>query len=282
MLDRVYDAAACKRFWKRKCLPLLLCTMVWWVIYDVFLYVSGRQPFTLTNLAANLLFFRPVNLGHSWYMPMILSLYLLIPFVAAALQALGPRMLALPLAVFTVYEFGFPFVNMLHISLGGSPFDRTFISGFSGQAYGIYLIFGYLVRRGCFKRIRTAWIGAGSLLGLAGTVLFHLWLHRQMMNSNTWYDSPLLLMTAVCLFELLSRVRRVPMYRAIRFVSYYSFAVYLIHNLVLYTLYDMLGQVAPPSAALLPCIAVITALSLLLAWGLGHIPRVGRFLLYLR
>ena len=108
LLDREYSAEDCKRFWKTSCFQLWVCTVVWWIIYDLYLSFQG-QEITLKTVLMDILFFHKVNMSHVWYMPVILSLYLLIPLVANALKRLDNRYLMIPISFFVIYMFGFPF-----------------------------------------------------------------------------------------------------------------------------------------------------------------------------
>ncbi len=44
LLDRVYDREKIVRFWKKSWLHLLICTVIWFLIYDLFLMIYyGRK-----------------------------------------------------------------------------------------------------------------------------------------------------------------------------------------------------------------------------------------------
>lgn len=49
-----------------------------------------------------------VHMAHMWYMPMIIGVYVCIPFAARALQGIPLRVVFFPLALFSAYAFGVP------------------------------------------------------------------------------------------------------------------------------------------------------------------------------
>lgn len=114
LLDKKYDLNSCVRFWKRNFLHLLIVTMMWWAIYDIYLIVTGRQVFNLLNILLDVVFLHSVSLGHTWYMPVILSLYLCVPLVANALNSVETRILKFPVLIFFAYLFVFPFLRLVN------------------------------------------------------------------------------------------------------------------------------------------------------------------------
>lgn len=49
-----------------------------------------------------------VHMAHMWYMPMIIGVYVCIPFAARALQGISLRVVFFPLVLFCAYAFGVP------------------------------------------------------------------------------------------------------------------------------------------------------------------------------
>jgi surface polysaccharide O-acyltransferase-like enzyme len=101
LLDKTYDSVRCRHFWKNNWFHLLVCTEIWWIIYDLFLYEFEGQEFDLKQVVEELFFVRKVNMIHVWYMPMILGMYLLFPLVANALKMIDINILKLPVIFFS-------------------------------------------------------------------------------------------------------------------------------------------------------------------------------------
>ena len=82
LLDRDYDISRINRFWRKNWLALFMTTEIWIVLYDVFLRVFHFQHWSTKGILKDMLFLNQVHIGHMWYMPMIIGLYVCIPFAA--------------------------------------------------------------------------------------------------------------------------------------------------------------------------------------------------------
>lgn len=158
-----------------------------------------------------------------------------------------------------------------------------FSAGFSGGVYGLYLIFGFLIRRGWLKKCKSIWLAVGALIFYAGVVCVQIKSYHNGISYNVWYDSVLLFLCAVCLFELLSRVRRICSQNLIYYISRFSFAVYLIHVPVLLTIKTALqGFAMSHLIRVAICFVSVLAISFVIATVISKIPRIGKFLLYMK
>ena len=141
MLDRFYDEAACRKFWRSKWLALLLATETWVVIYNIFLCIINHVGFDPMRLLRNMLFIENVGMGHMWYMPMIIGLYLFLPFIANGLKRIdNPRLLLFPLTIACAIFFVTPVASILSQCAGEAAFKSEIAEGFSGGAYGCYML----------------------------------------------------------------------------------------------------------------------------------------------
>ena len=232
LLDREYDYERTRRFWKNNWLHLLVCTEIWFVSYEIFLKVFFKRPLGIVQVIEDLLFVHGIKMSHVWYMPMILGMYVLIPFVANALQALDVKILLFPVGFFTLFAFGYPFFSIVNHVLGREALSFQMSLGFSGGVYGLYFVFGYLIKKGIFKRIKNALLITISCFSLFGCVVLQGWAYNNGYQYTIWYDCPFILFCSLALMELFSRISRVPGYRIIRLLSKYSFAVYLVHDMI--------------------------------------------------
>ena len=283
LLDRPYNEQACIRFWKNNSLRLFLCTECWFLLYDIYLHLANNAPLSPVSVAKDLLFVSAVQMPHTWYMPMILGMYVLFPFVANALRSMKPSMLLVPLAIYIFYAFAFPYIKAACKLFGFGTMKLQFSTGFSGGYYGLYFILGYAVKKNLFKKIPRL------LLATAGCVSFLTVVGVQVSGYlikdpyNVWYDDLFLLLCSLCLFESFSRIGPVKAYRLIRCVSRYSFAIYLIHVFVLFQLSPLIQLLAIPKFIKVPVTCLLSALfSLLMAFIIGLIPKAGKYLLYIK
>ena len=105
--------------------------------------------------------FQEYTQGHMWYMPMILGLYLFVPFVVCAVQRLGLRAFAVPVCVAGFFSFVQPPANVVLLALGRAPLGGVLSLDFRGGVYGLLLAGGYLARRGCLAPRARRLAGAG-------------------------------------------------------------------------------------------------------------------------
>ena len=88
LLNRSYTADRCRHFFRHNFLRLLACTEIWFLFYHIFLSVTNLQDFSLRDMLLEMLFIKNGSIGHMWYMPVILGVYLLLPAAANALHSL--------------------------------------------------------------------------------------------------------------------------------------------------------------------------------------------------
>lgn|GEM_PF-3031175 len=97
-----------------------------------------------------------VHMAHMWYMPMIIGVYVCIPFAARALQGISLKVVFFPLLLFSAYAFGVPAWKSIFPK---SPALVLVDLGFAGGVYGLYLLWGWRVKKGLFKNIHARIIG---------------------------------------------------------------------------------------------------------------------------
>lgn len=195
LLDRQWNSERTVRFWKTNWLRLLICTEIWWIIYNVFLTFYYNKALSIVEIIQNLIFVKQIDLGHVWYMPMILGMYILISMVGISLQ---------------------------------------FSLGFSGGEYGLYLIFGYLIKKGVFKNLGQFIVKIAGLLAFAATIVFQLCSYALKHPYNVWYNNGFLMVSAVSLMIIFSNhfADCKPSKNISRFTNIIakdSFGIYLLH-----------------------------------------------------
>lgn len=283
LLDRTYNKESTIRFWKNNWFHLLICTELWWIIYEAYLYIVNDQQFDLYSSVLNLLFLHNLDLPHTWYMPKILGLYLLIPFVAKGLDKIDSHTLRIPLLISIVYVYGYPLLKIISTVKGWIIPSLQFDVGFTGGTYGIYLISGYYIRKGGLKKIHSAILFLLFTINIILAVLLQFKLINRGNPYYVWYDNLFLFLASVCLFELLSRTKQIKGYKIIGFLSYYSFAIYLLHEIV--------RMILAPYIETLPLSRfnrhnliwfLVIVISSIIAFVISKIPKIGKILLYLK
>lgn len=284
LLDRKYDREAMTRFWKKSWLHLIICALVWFLVYDLILkFVFGRE-LGVMDVLRDLLFMTKVNISHVWYLLMIIGLYPLIPLAANALQAVEDRkQLRIPMAFFFLFLFLYPFLSLLlQVFCPEHPgFSSQLGEGFSGGVYGFYLICGWLLKKGTFKKIRSGWLVLTAVLPIAAAVFIMMSRYAEGVRYKIYYDSVLLLISGVSLFELFSRMKAVRGEKTVTWLAGFAFGVFLTHNPIrLYLMRIMGSWGCARQLKILILWAAVLLLGFAAAWVISLIPKAGNYLIY--
>ena len=74
---------------KTSVLPLIATTEIWAILNYFFAVAVYRREFSFTGLLKQMLFLDDSPLSHMWYMPMIIGLYIFVPFLSKIFQQYG-------------------------------------------------------------------------------------------------------------------------------------------------------------------------------------------------
>ena len=216
-------------------------------------------------------------------MPVILSLYLFLPFVAIALHPVPGKVLAGLLLVTYGYLFIVPAVDMvLQLRSPGYGLYAQADLSYSGGVYGFYLVLGYVIAHykaeiKCLlakSAIRVAAAGETILL-FVGTVYVQLFMYAHGTPYNVWYSYFTLPLLGCCVFLLLYTAK--PPQRLCGLATVLaenSFGIYLVHDPILL----MLAKIGLRQGSTLELVVLsvgIYAASFALVWCLSLIPHVG-------
>ena len=284
LLSREYDSSRIISFWENSWLHLLLCVIFWFVVYDVFLSLYSHQSFNTIQILEEFLFLRKVNMSHVWYLPMILGMYILIPFVAGTLNRYDAKIFILPLIIYTFYAFVPPVLNVIFRAYAMDTVSNQFSYGFSGGEFGLYIIFGYFIsKKSIFKRFKTSIVALLLIAGFAAVVYLQSWSYSKNVEYAVWYNNFLLLITTMCLYELFSRIKKNYFYNVIKYVSVYSFPVYLTHNIIRSFIKKYVAslQIIKP-LQVLSLWGICFAGGLIMSIFIRKIPILGDYILYIK
>ena len=278
LLDRSYDDERVRNFWEKNCKGLIIVTVIWAIIYALSLqYISFGYEQVNFSEAGNLFF------SHMWYMPMIIGMYLSMPFVASALKHFDDKIIWQATVIFTLLAFLLPFITTVLDMHGIKNVNIQYCLGFSGGIYGIYIILGYLVKKGQFKNIKSSLLGLLAFISFLICVLFQYYAFIKGYDFFLWYEFPFILTGSFALFELCSRVGKVRAYPFVSFLAKYSFAVFLVHNIFRLPLLPVIVDLPftePVKAIILWILLII--LSYIAVVIIYRIPKFGKFILYMR
>lgn len=279
LLGRLYNAIRVKRFWKRNLLPLLVTTEIWIVIYFLLTYVNGESSAVDWGLLIRqMLFLAPIEEMHTWYLPVILGIYLFIPFISNLLCQTETKMVAILLAVLVIYLMAVPTLNVVVQIAYGVRIENNLTLAYIGGLYGVYTIIGCWIKRGFLKGCRPLVLIVISAVSFAAAVGLQLYAYTNGMEYNIWYSCILLLICTAPIFELTTRIHLLSQRRRAAFetISRHAFGIYLVHIIVMDW---FLGWLSGENLRYLRVAAVslLTFLvSWLIVWAVGKIPRVGK------
>ena len=277
LLDRTYDDERIRNFWSTSCKGLIIVTVIWTIIYVLILQFLIASP-QVNYAEAGTLFF-----SHMWYMPMIIGMYLSVPFAAVALKQFKVITIYQATIVFTCLAFLLPFITLICEMHGLNGLTIESCLGFSGGIYGIYIILGYLIKKGQFKKFSSSKLWVLTIISFVICVLFQYYAFVINYDFFLWYEFPFVMLGSFALFALCSRVESVKFYSWVKIISKYSFAVFLIHNIFRLPLLPVVVQLpfSEPVKAIILWILLVV-FSFAAAAIIYRIPRFGKYILYMR
>lgn len=270
LLSKTYDAAAASRFYRTRFFQLVTVSMVWTVLWRLFrLMISGG---TLSPLMIwkDLLYASGPVFPQIWYMPMILGLYLLIPFLANALHASETKWIGLVLAAGVAFAFVLPLWNAICECLGIPALYSDFHYKMHTSFFLVYPVAAHLLRRKPniqkLPRMLPALVAAVSFAAIIAVQLCLLDREFGEWIESVHYNDPILLVCTFALFLLLLRIsgEKTPeaMKRMFSSVSRCSFGIYLIH----YTIIDAAAPWIQNRFSALPAYLLLTAITFGGSW----------------
>ncbi len=233
IINKEFDSDSIKRFFSHNWLGLVMTSEVWILVYWVYGSLR-RNAFDFGLLARYATFQEKLPHGFWWYVPTILSIYVVLPFIAKAVKGCKTRDLLVPVSFCLTLSFALPTINQMLKCLGGgiAPIATTLKPFYAGGEYITYIILGYLVlRRQCLKELKPCVL----VCGLLGFSVANILAART--DAGIWYNSLWLLGAAVCGAELVRRlferleIRELP--SMLTLVSKGAFGIYMVHMLVM-------------------------------------------------
>ena len=283
-----------RRFYRHNWLRLLITAEIWFFIGYWFNLLLDPANQALRDAGAGaailgcvktLLFVDQLRFGSMWYLPMILSIYVMLPLLACLLHHLpARRALLLPLIGVFLTDMLMPTINRYYVLTGAEPlhyylYDFNFIS-----AYLLYAVTGWWVSAGGMKKLPDkALITAAALCFLlcAGLQFFLFSCSTELLG----YMSPGILAGSALLLECFrryaDRLRRWE--RPIAAVSRAAFALYLLHVFILWPIHwycDLSAWSHPAKALLFELVPL--GLSGLIIWPLSKIPFCRKYLFLIK
>ncbi len=245
---KIEDEKDVKRFYKHNVLSLLTTTLIWYFIMYWVLILVNPTNFAVTkttsvwviikDLLKTMLFIDQVSFNSMWYMPMILCVYLLIPFIVLvknkmSLKAFIPILLVVLFSGMLVGNLN-DFVTVLN----GSSDLYSVLPGYLIPVHFLYVFVGYFIHEGWLKKIPLWAVITFFVLGLSAMVGYQFFAYSKAANYVISYDFVGILIVSAVLFELLRRLgERVKERKPVTYISKISFAIYFVHIVIMDPIY---------------------------------------------
>lgn len=267
-------------FFKRRFTRILIPFVVWCVVYAAYFMVYRGD--TVAQFLRNVAHI-PVNfgveIGHMWFIYMLLGLYMLVPVLSPWLEQCSKRQLQGYLGVW-VFTTLLPFIHLWFPEVLGECFWNPspmlhYFTGFVG-----YFVLGYYIKRyGAFSA-RNAW------LMLIGGYLFTVAVYQYRLGRVTsvsdleicWrFCGANMAVMAYAVFSLVNRIKwqgTDAFGRWISQVSSLSYAIYFVHLILVFTWRDWLSDSLAHVYIQIPVLTVGAFLSsYAIVWILSKLPK---------
>ncbi len=238
------------RFYKNNLLPLFIVNEVWVVLYQLFNVFVMKEDFVIDDFIKELLLFKNSPMSNMWYMPMILGVYIGVPFVAVIVKKFPIRIIAPVMGAIFIFSYVVPMLNTISKIYN---FRQTYGSDiyipYMGAAYGLYMLLGYYIYNNRNIRLKN------SALVLISLCSYAITLYVQLYSSGSssyyfykvWYDFPFLLICSACIFALFCRIddNRISAAASsiFTYISRISMGIYFVHILIILFKKEYIGQI---------------------------------------
>lgn len=86
--------------------------------YDTLRKIFSISLFTLGRVGVPIFFLKSVPMSHMWYMPVILGIYLMVPWLSNALSHISLKHLLIPYGIAVFYMWLIPTFNVILRAMG--------------------------------------------------------------------------------------------------------------------------------------------------------------------
>lgn len=282
-----------RRFYRHNLMGLFITSEIWYFIMYWFLVLADPGQETLRHstalhliggLVKTMLFVDQVTFSSTWYIPMILCLYTVIPLLALVLKRVPLWTLLLPAAV----VFATFLVHDLNGTLAVAGLENRFSLALKASNvfsfYLLYVLLGYWLKEGGLNRLPTFLVAVGTVLSFGGVCALQLYMYSRPMDYLLDYDFTGYIICAAFTFELIRRCahRIGGLRRPVTYLSQISFGIYFVHILIMSLLFWYVKPFCRASLFMLFLEAVSFGGSVVLIALLSRIPLLKRYLFLIK
>ncbi len=233
-------------FFKRRFMRILIPFIIWCALYAVFAAATGTTGWdcVLPNILGTFVNYG-TEVGHLWYIYMLLGLYLLVPVLSPWVAVASKKDMNYVLALWLLSSV-LCYIHLIFPSVWGECFWNPTPLLYYFTGFGGFFVLGAYMRRFCSVSSVAVrcWAGVAVVVGYLVTV----WVFQTRTGMEfvpelelSWGQTTLnVAMMAVGLFILVKavRIKNERMQAVIRELSEKSFGIYLVHIMVMNLLFD--------------------------------------------
>lgn len=222
------------KFYKKNLIPLFITIEIWNVLYNIYL-ASVNKYFSIEKFIKDILFLKQVNLPNMWYMPMILGMYLAIPFIAKIIKTFSIKTIKIPMIIVFINAVVLPSANEVFkiwkLQVGQMIINLSFLGG----VYGLYIILGYYIKDGLLKKYKDIFLAIIASVSFIHVCVFQYITFKVGKGYNVWYNFITLFICTVCIFELFTRIKnrdnKKYLVKLSKYISKISLGIFFVHEI---------------------------------------------------
>ena len=273
------------QFFKKRLSRVAVPFIIWCVLYAFYQYFRGSVtlPVAFVNILKITVNFG-VEIGHLWYVYMLLGIYLFAPVLSPWVQNASRKSLQFYLALWAL-SLCLPYIHLVFPQIWGEAYwNHTpmlyYFSGFMG-----YIILAVYVKRYCAQPAGWNYL-AGVILLVAGYAITAFgFLHKLPLTTSvselelTWgFETINVAMMTAGAFLILKNIitgKAVSAFNNLVFdVSAKSYGIYLAHIMVLNAVFSFINPHFTSASVKIPLIAVLTFIcTFLVVKALSYLPK---------
>lgn len=236
ILSRNYDdEQEIRKFYKKNLLSLLITTEIWIIIYNIYFAILNRK-FNFKSTILEMLFFQNVPMSNMWYMPMILGIYVILPFLSLIVKSFSKKILIIPIIIDFMIFFILPTINIILSMLKKHTLGSILDVSFLGGAYGLYFVFGYYIKEGILNKIKKQNVVLISLISFICACYIQYLSYKNGNLNDIWYDSLFLFLCTLFLMGIFTKIKTYSIsekiMKNIEKVSRLSLGIFFIHIII--------------------------------------------------
>lgn len=229
-----------KKFYKNNLLRLFITAEIWYLIFYLFFTVrgviSGQQTigYFIKELFSTLLFVNQTTMNSMWYIPMILCIYLIIPFLCIVKNKVSFKTVFPSMLILYIVSFVVPSYNNITALYGGRN-ACVEESAVISSLYLLYVVLGYWISRGGLNKLKNFTVISGAVVSFFLCCVVQYYAYSKKTDCHLDYD---FLLIPVCTSLIFEAVRRFStklsrLSRPIEYISKIAFGIYFVHIVVM-------------------------------------------------